>query len=452
MEAKILIQNLKIYPYIPRERIRSVLDDMVTSDSKELVLFPDSDNPNQYIGVLLEKYYTPTLTDTCTVRFNQAQDGYRFLTLSRSALRTYLHYLSRHMAAQMPDPDQDPIGWDLAALDGDTTQEEPTDPILQFLRSDPPDLIRRKLDELVIGQTELTAAVADFLYYHALRQRHPELPQRPLLIAGPSGSGKTEVWRAVQKLYGDLFQIRIIDGSNLTCDGWAGSYKLSSFLNIRFADGGILVVDEFDKLVTPKHSSSGDNVSLQMQAEFLKLFEGEHQITENKRPTNVTSKAMGFVLVGAFEGLREKKTAKSRQPMGFHAQQVSTQTAVAADRSLTDEDFISYGIMPEVVGRIATKCTTQPLGEEAYLQILRSPHSRVSAIEQVLAQYGIQAADVLPREELLAMIAQSRNNRTGVRWVCSQVENRLLAAIRQQGLFPKAAPCVPLHPPLKRCS
>ena len=53
--------------------------------------------------------------------------------------------------------------------------------------------MEQALNEQVIGQPALTKAVADFLYYHALRQLHPELPQRPLLIAGPSGSGKTEV-------------------------------------------------------------------------------------------------------------------------------------------------------------------------------------------------------------------------------------------------------------------
>lgn len=457
MEQKILIQNLRVYPCIPQDRIQSVLEDLRKTASREIVVFPDSEQPNLYIGVLLEKYYTPALTETVSIRGHQEKGDFHFLSLHRTALRTFLQHLTRSMtpaAAQPTVRDLDDLLSELPGQDDAfriPQEPEPVDPMLRFLQDNTPAQIQQMLDERVIGQRELTAAVADFLYYHALRQKHPQLPQRPLLIAGPSGSGKTEVWRAVDKLYGDLFQIQIIDGSNLTCDGWAGSHKISTFVTTRLAKGGILVVDEFDKLVAPKHSSSGDNVALQMQSEFLKLFEGEYHITENKKPTNVTSKAMGFVLVGAFEDLRARKAAKSRPSMGFHAHQ-SGKAVPVADSGLTDEDFISYGIMPEIVGRIAAKCTTQALSEEAYLQILQGPHSRVAAIAQVLAQYGIQTADVIPREELLELISHSKNNRTGVRWVCAQVENRLLAAIREQGLFPTPGNCVPLHPPLKRCS
>ena len=453
MEQNILIQNLRVYPYIPQNRIHSVTEDLRKADSREIVVFPDSEQPNMFIGVCLKKYYTSELTDTVSVREHQEKGDFHFMALHRTALRSFLTHLARHMAPASPQPsskDQDDFFWDDSF--GLSQESEPVDPMLRFLQENTPAQIQQKLDERVIGQPELTAAVADFLYYHALRQKHPQLPQRPLLIAGPSGSGKTEVWRAVDKLYGDLFQIQIIDGSNLTCDGWAGGHKISTFVTTRLAKGGILVVDEFDKLVTPKHASGGENVALQMQSEFLKLFEGEYHITENKKPTNMTSKAMGFVLVGAFEALRAKKSSRSRPSIGFHAQQCGDSTQSAASSSLTDEDFISYGMMPEVVGRIATKCTTQALDNHAYLQILRGPHSRVAAIEQVLAQYGIQTADIIPQEELLEMIAQSKNNRTGVRWVCAQVENRLLAAIREQGLFPQPSNCVTLHPPLKRCS
>jgi len=111
---------------------------------------------------------------------------------------------------------------------------------------------------------------------------------------------------------------------------------------------------------------------------------------------------------------------------------------------LTDEDFIAFGIMPELLGRIAAKCSTRALDAKAYLGIIRGPHSRVAAIEQVLKQYGVCFSDVISDEEILALVATSRHNRTGVRWVSAQVETRLLEAIRQQGLFPSE--------PLKQCA
>ena len=312
------------------------------------------------------------------------------------------------------------------------------DPILEFLQSYSPVKIQQELEQQVVGQEDLTKSVADFLYYHALRQRHPELPQRPLLIAGPSGSGKTEVWRVAEKLYGHLFRVQIVDGSNLSCDGWSGNYKLSTFVTQKLTDGGILVVDEFDKLVKPKYASGGENVALQMQSEFLKLLEGEHQVTVNKKQTEINSKKMGFVMVGAFEELRDQKEAKcSRSKAIGFCQNAAEEQRDASGYAFSDEDFISFGIMPEIVGRIATRCATKPLDDQAYLNIIRSSHSRVAAIEKVLMQYGIQTSDVISLEELRDLISKSKSNRTGVRWVSAQVESRLLEAIREQGLFPE---------------
>ena len=92
--------------------------------------------------------------------------------------------------------------------------------------------------------------------------------------------------------------------------------------------------------------------------------------------------------------------------------------------------------LPELIGRVAVKCATKPLDDEAYWDIIRGPHSRVAAIEQVLKQYGTQVTDVISHEELRQMVATSKSNRTGVRWVSAQVENRLLEAIHEHGLFP----------------
>ena len=222
----------------------------------------------------------------------------------------------------------------------------------------------------------------------------------------------------------------------MSCEGWAGNYKIDTYLNPAFAQGGILIVDEFDKLAKPRHSGAGDNVSHEIQAEFLKLVEGEYHITERKKQTNATTKMMGFVLVGAFEPLWIKKEQPKAVPQIGFLLDAPQATAEAAPAVLTDEDFIAYGILPELVGRIAVKCATKPLNDEAYWDIIRGPHSRVAAIEQVLKQYGTQVTDVISHEELRQMVATSRSNRTGVRWVSAQVENRLLEAIREHGLFP----------------
>lgn len=81
-----------------------------------------------------------------------------------------------------------------------------------------------------------------------------------MIISGPSGSGKTEVWRVAQKIFGNTFNIRIVDSSRITGEGWKGSYKLNTFITAESAKGGIIVFDEFDKLTRPTYNSHGENI------------------------------------------------------------------------------------------------------------------------------------------------------------------------------------------------
>lgn len=437
-----------------------MLHTMLVTDSQDFILVPDPNSEEYFLGYMLAKHYNPLLEKWYSVTESKTQGPYQILVIMRGSIRSYLNFLGRRvfpppkqtstvfnnetpLQAQPNLPAQDndiPFTdiWDeLPATSKSTDVQE--DPFTEFLKNTTPVQMEQALNEKVIGQPSLTKAVADFLYYHALRQLHPSLPQRPLLIAGPSGSGKTEVWRVASKLYGHLFPIKIIDGSSISCEGWAGNYKIDTYLNPAFADGGILVVDEFDKLAKPKHTSAGENVSLDVQAEFLKLVEGEYHITDKKKQTNKTTKMMGFVMVGAFEQLwLQKEQPEEVTHIGF----CTAPTAVKKEATpvvLTDEDFIAYGILPELVGRIAVKCATKPLSDEAYMEIIRGPHSRVAAITKVLVQYGTKLTDVISTEELRQMVATSKSNRTGVRWVSAQVENRLLEAIREQGIFPDRA-------------
>ena len=428
MEEMILIESFKVCPVATQQQMADCIAELLKNDKKELRIFPDPENPQRYVGVLLAKYYTQELSGMAAVRETVQTGDFQQIYISRGGMRAYLGMLMRRMQAASIEEMSDSFAeiLDVEPLD----LFDPDQPIKEFLEHNPPVRIEKALNEQVIGQPELTKAVADFLYYHALRQLHPDLPQRPLMITGPSGNGKTEVWRAVMRLYSQVFKIKIIDGSNISCDGWAGNFKISTHVDATIAEGGILVVDEFDKLVKPKHNSKGDNVSLDVQAEFLKLIEGEYSL--GKR--NLTSKKMGFVMVGAFEALREEKKSRSTQPkqIGFSAEQAAP-SAVESE-SFSDRDFIRYGIMPEIVGRIAAKCSVVELNEKAYMAIIRNPNSRVSQIERVLKSYGTNIEDVLSDEELRRLIAASKTNRTGVRWVSAQVEGRLLESIRRKGL------------------
>jgi ATP-dependent Clp protease ATP-binding subunit ClpX len=446
MEKSMKIEGLQWYPKATGEQLEQWKEDLLQKDSGVLLVLPNPKAPEEYVGVLLEQYYTEVLSTSLGVRGTLRETPYVYLAISGLSVRGFMNSVMRRLRPYCPPSAVSEEEELLSSLPELPRQEEPSrreesprrnteTPIQRFLQTQTPAGIQRQLQEYVIGQEELTRAVADFLYYHGLRQLHPGLPQRPLMISGPSGCGKTEVWRTANKLFGDLFPIRIIDGASLSCEGWSGNYKLDTYIDAGMVDGGILVVDEFDKLTKPKHSSGGDNVSLDMQAEFLKLMEGEYRVTEKRKQTRMTSEKMGFVLVGAFESLRASKQSKAvcqSKPIGFCTQAAQPR----AIEQLTDEDFIAYGIMPEIVGRIAVKCEAKPLSDRVYLDIVRGPNSRVAKLTQVLQSYGIAVQDVISNQALAELISSSKANCTGVRWVSAQVESRLLEAIHDGGLRP----------------
>ncbi len=319
-----------------------------------------------------------------------------------------------------------------------------------FLNDNTPATIEEKLSEYVIGQQELVRAVADFVYYHVMRRMHPELPVRNLLVAGGSGTGKTEVFRWVSKLYGEVLCIKIVDGSRLSKDGWSGSYKIVDMLS---EDLDILVIDEADKMCKPSYSSMGNNVSEELQSEMLKLLEGEYELVNRRYKTKHIIENLSVVLVGAFESIREEKREKSQsqsRPIGFGAN-VRWSVADAASLSqnpqtgdawtISDEDLIHFGMMPEMVGRIAMKVSTRDLTVEDYLTILRSPHSRVATLLQVLDNYGVKTDDALSDDEIRKLIETSKSNHTGFRWVSAQVESRILEGIRTRGVKEEIRNC-----------
>lgn len=318
-----------------------------------------------------------------------------------------------------------------------------------WLKEFSPAKIEKMLNERIIGQPELTKSVANFLYYHVLRQVYPELPPRPMLISGPSGSGKTEVWRAVQALDSELYLngingaifddiIKIIDGASLTADGWKGENKISKQVD-SIANGGILVIDEFDKLATPQFGASGTNYSALVQAELLKLLEGELTIFDSDSGCSsnerIETYKMGIVLIGAFESINDKYRNK-KALIGFGLGHQQTGEAFECPVQITDADFIKYGVLTELLGRVCTKCQTKELTDEDYVAIIKNPHSRVSKIINVLKENGVKIDNIVTDEIIKGLIKQARTNKTGARWVSAQVENQILSLIYENGIMP----------------
>lgn len=321
-------------------------------------------------------------------------------------------------------------------------EEQQAKKIDDFLLSHSPKVIANKLKKHIVGQDELIKAVAEFYYYQVLRFKYP-LPSRPMMIFGPSGSGKTEVWRIISKLFPDILRICIVDASRITSDGWRGDLKVASFMK-PYMSHGILVFDECDKLFSPRFDAHDTNISAEIQGEFLKIIEEETYIIPGKTlETQMSVERVGVVFVGAFENIRMMKETPQSTPIGFNSQ-----TEKISHRTISREDFIEYGIIPELLGRISKICKTKSLSTEQYLEIVRNENSRIGIIANFLAEHGIDAWEGIDDAYILELIKKSNTNVMGVRAVISKIENIMVSKLFEHGIYPSKIPDnTPEHTP-----
>ena len=202
-------------------------------------------------------------------------------------------------------------------------------------------------------------------------------------VCGPAGSGKTFVWQNLQEIFP---RIIIVDASNITSDGWKGDNKVTSFLNqVDPADPDVIVVfDEFDKMVTPRFTSHGDNPSSAVQSEFLKLIEGK--LIEVKKtgsdPVLIDTSKMSFVLCGSFAARAEEiARSKSNTGLGFMSE---FETHKAFEEELTLDDLIKFGLIPEMASRATRLINIHPLTEDDFLYLITEhPYSPVKKLEKL---------------------------------------------------------------------
>ena len=290
--------------------------------------------------------------------------------------------------------------------------------------------IEKLLNERIVDQPKATQDAAMFLYYHALKQINSELPLRPMLLTGPIGTGKTEIFKVMKELFGNYFKIKIIDGSMITQEGFKGDNKLKNQIDRNMSNGGILVIDEFDKLVKPKYASGGDNVSESLQAEMLKMLDGDFEHEEKDRfgPTGriLTTKMMGIALVGAFADANKRSFSMN------NAQQELKSCFVSLDERylLSDNELINYGMTAELLSRLSIRSYTTELSERSYIDVIQNKHSRVSKIISMLASYGIDASELVSDEKLKKIIQESRSKKLGIRYTMSYIENIALNNLR----------------------
>ena len=318
--------------------------------------------------------------------------------------------------------------------------------------------IKQFMDQYVIGQDEAKKhlAVAVYNHYKRLTQKHSnddvEIEKSNIIMVGRTGTGKTLLARTIAKMLHVPFTI--VDATVLTEAGYVGE-DIESILtrllqaadyDVDAAEKGIVFIDEIDKI-----ARKGDNPSITrdvsgegVQQGLLKLLEGSivnvppqgGRKHPDQKMIPVNTKNILFICGGAFDGI-EKKIAQrmNTQVVGFTA---SKETAVL-DRDnmlqyIAPQDLKSFGLIPEIIGRLPVLTYLAPLDRQALRNILTEPKNAI--IRQYVKLFELDNITLNFNEDVFEYIVDKavefKLGARGLRSICEAIMTDLMFEIPSQ--------------------
>lgn len=309
--------------------------------------------------------------------------------------------------------------------------------------------IKTFLDQYVIGQDQAKKILAVAVYNHYKRLNQPvsadetEIEKSNIILVGETGTGKTLLARTIAKMLHVPFTI--VDATVLTEAGYVGE-DIESLLtrllqvadyNVEAAERGIVFIDEIDKI-----ARKGDNPSITrdvsgegVQQGLLKLLEGAIVNVPpqggRKHPEQkmipVNTKNILFICGGAFDGI-DKRIAQrlNTKTVGYGAQK----KADNLDRNnmlqyISPQDLKSFGLIPEIIGRIPVLTYLQPLDRKILRSILTEP--RNSLIKQYVKLFNLDDVELSFDEDALEFIVDKaiefKLGARGLRSICENIMN-----------------------------
>ncbi len=312
-----------------------------------------------------------------------------------------------------------------------------------------PKEIKAFLDEYVIGQDEAKCALAVSVYNHykRLMQRGAaddvEIEKSNIIMVGSTGTGKTLLARTIARLLKVPFTI--VDATVLTEAGYVGE-DIESILtrllqvadyNVEEAERGIVFIDEIDKIARKSDNPSitRDVSGEGVQQGLLKLLEGSvvnvppqgGRKHPDQKMIPVNTRHILFICGGAFDGI-EKKIA---QRMNTHVVGYdSVQNSLKIDKGdmmqyITPQDLRSFGLIPEIVGRLPILTSLRPLDRKTLRNILTEPKN--SIIKQYVKLMEMDGVELVFEDDVFEYIVDMAiEYKLGARGLRSIVETIMM--------------------------